>query len=81
MNQYFAFFNQELISKNLFSQIRCPVLLIADERDTHAPLDTMINAYKMILNAQLAIIPKAPHQVFITDFDPVWIHVEKFLKA
>lgn len=51
LNRYFTFFNNERISKELFNSIRCPVLVIAGELDPNAPLDTVINAYKMIPNS------------------------------
>ncbi len=80
LNRYYTFFNNELISKELFNSIKCPVLLIAGENDINAPLDTVINAYKMIPNASLAIISNAPHQAFITNFDAVWANIEPFLQ-
>lgn len=80
LNRYFTFFNNERISKELFNSIRCPVLVIAGELAPNAPLDTVINAYKMIPNAQLAIIANAPHQVFITNFEAVWANVKPFLQ-
>lgn len=51
LKRYFSFFNNELISKDLFNSIKCPVLVISGELDQNAPLDTIINAYKMIPNA------------------------------
>ena len=80
LDRYFTFFNNERISKELFNSIRCPVLVIAGELDSNAPLDTVINAYKMLPNAQLAIIANAPHQVFITNFEAVWANVKPFLQ-
>ncbi len=80
LDRYFAFFNQETISKVLFNSIKCPVLLIAGEKDANAPLDTVISAYKMMPNVQLAIIANAPHQAFITHFEAVWANVKPFLK-
>ena len=80
LNRYFTFFNNELISKELFFSIKCPTLLIAGELDANAPLDTVINAYKMIPHAQLAIIANAPHQAFITNFDAVWTNIVPFIK-
>lgn len=79
LDRYFEFFNNELISKELFNSIKCPVLVIGGELDANAPLDTIINAYKMIPNAQLAIIANAPHQAFITNFDAVWANIRPFL--
>ena len=79
LNRYFTFFNNERIGIELFSSIKCPVLYIAGELDANAPLDTVINAYKMTPNAQLAIIANAPHQVFIVNYDAVWANVKPFL--
>lgn len=73
------FLSNELISKNIFSKIQCPTLVMAGEVDTHAPLDTVINAYKMIPNAQLAIIANGPHTVFHTNFEAVWSDIRPFL--
>lgn len=79
LDRYYTFFNQELISKELFGSIQCPVLVLAGELDRNAPLDTVINAYKMIPRAQLAIIANGEHPVFIKNFDAVWISVKQFL--
>ena len=53
----------------------------AGEKDQNAPLDTVIAAYKAMPNAQLAIIPNAPHSVFQVNFPAVWASVEPFLNA
>ena len=79
-DSYYELFNHELIGKEFFMTIKCPVLLIAGELDDNAPLDTVINAYKMIPNAQLAIIANAPHVAFNKNFDAVWANIVPFLK-
>lgn len=79
LNEYYAFFNHELISKEFFAQVRCPVLLMAGELDPNAPLDTVINAWKMLPQAQLAIIPNAGHAAFMDNFAAVMACVEPFL--
>lgn len=80
LNRYYAFFNSVKVGKKLFSSIKCPVLLIAGELDANAPLDTVISAYKMLPNAQLAIIANAPHQAFIVNYDAVWANIKPFLE-
>ncbi|MDR4897699.1 hypothetical protein RF656_13245 [Yersinia kristensenii] len=45
----------------------------------NAPLDTVIAAYKMLPNAQLAIIPGAPHPAFVVNLDAVWANIAPFL--
>ena len=81
LNRYYAFFNSVKVGKELFSSIKCPVLLIAGELDANAPLDTVISAYKMLPNAQLAIIANAPHQAFIANYDAVWANIKPFLNS
>lgn len=79
-NDFYSFYNNQTISKETFGKIQCPVLLISGEKDTHAPLATIIAAYNMIPNAQLTIIANAPHPAFITNFDAVWANIKTFLK-
>lgn len=73
------FYNTMTASKALFATIHCPVLLMAGELDRNAPLPTIINAYQMIPNSQLAIIPNAGHVVFLENFAAVWACVVPFL--
>ena len=81
LNRYYAFFTSVKVGKDLFSSIKCPGLLIAGESDANAPLDTVISAYKMLPNAQLAIIANAPHQAFIVNYDAVWANIKPFLNS
>lgn len=73
------FYNTMTASKELFNSIKCPVLVMAGERDGNAPLATVIAAYQMIPNSQLSIIPNAPHPVFLFNFPAVWAAVEPFI--
>ncbi|TCP90091.1 pimeloyl-ACP methyl ester carboxylesterase [Cricetibacter osteomyelitidis] len=75
----FAYYNQLEIGKSLFRQVTTPTLLIAGEKDQNAPLDTVIAAYKALPQAQLAIIPNAPHDVLHTNFPIVWQNIRTFL--
>lgn len=74
------FYNTMSASKALFSTIKCPVLLLSGELDRNAPLPTIINAYNMIPNCQLGIIPNAGHVVFLENFAAVWASIVPFLK-
>ena len=74
-----SFYNNIKISKEIFSTIKCPTLLIVGELDGNAPLDIVINAYKMIPNSQLAVIANCPHTVFLANFDAVWDNIMPFL--
>jgi pimeloyl-ACP methyl ester carboxylesterase len=55
------------------------VLFVVGEDDANAPLDTVIAAYRMTPNADLSVIPSAPHPVFIVNFPAVWTAVQPFL--
>jgi pimeloyl-ACP methyl ester carboxylesterase len=77
LNKYYNMLN---VSKETLSRIQCPVLVVAGERDQNAPLKTVIAAYEIIPNAQLSIIPAAPHPVFLVNFPAVWTSITPFLK-
>jgi len=72
-------YDQTTVGKSLFEAIHAPVLVMAGEKDINAPLDTVITAYKLLPNAQLAIIPNAPHPAFTVNFDAVWASIKPFL--
>lgn len=73
------FYNTMTASKELFATIQCPVLVMSGELDRNAPLETVINAYHMIPNSHLSIIPNTGHVVFMQNFDAVWASVVPFL--
>ncbi|AXE21922.1 alpha/beta hydrolase (plasmid) [Runella rosea] len=75
-----VFYNTMTASKELFGSIKCPVLIMAGELDRNAPLSTVINAYNMLPNSQLCIIPNTGHVVFLENFAAVWESIVPFLK-
>lgn len=75
-----AFYNGASFSKELLGKIKCPVLLMAGENDGNAPLNTVVNAYLMIPNSQLSIVPNTGHVVFMQNFPAVWYAMVPFLK-
>lgn len=74
------FYNHLIASRELFSSIKCPVLVMAGEKDQNAHLPTVIAAYYMIPNAQIAIIPNTTHTVFLENFQAVWESLVPFLR-
>ena len=74
-----SFYNSMTASKELFGSIKCPVLVMSGELDRNAPLPTVINAYNMIPNSQLSIIPNSGHVVFLENFEAVWYALKPFL--
>jgi pimeloyl-ACP methyl ester carboxylesterase len=83
VDEFFAkqsdLYNGLTASKELFTSIKCPVLVMAGERDQNAHLSTVIAAYYMLPNSQLAIIPNATHTVFLENFPAVWESIIPFL--
>ena len=80
LRMYENMWNGVIISKETFSKIECPVLVINGENDINSPMITAIAAYYELPNAQLAIIPGTPHPCFLVNFDAVWAAMEPFLK-
>jgi pimeloyl-ACP methyl ester carboxylesterase len=85
LDQWFTsinkYYNALSVSKNLFSRINCPVLLLAGELDQNAPLPTVLEAYHLIKHVRLGIIPNAPHPAFQTNFGAVWADIVPFITA
>lgn len=77
MNTYY---NRVEVGKSVFNQVRANTLLIVGEKDANAPLQTVIDAYKILPNAELGVVPNAPHPVLQTNFDIVWPMIDQFLK-
>lgn len=75
-----AYYDQVEVGQSLFEQVKTHTLILAGENDTNAPLDTVIQAYKWLPNADLAIIPNAPHSVFLSHFPAVWTAITPFLQ-
>lgn len=74
-----TFYSTLTVSKEVFARIKCPVLVMAGERDPNAPLPTVVNAYYMLPDSQLSIIPRTGHAVFLENFPAVWGSMKPFL--
>lgn len=72
--------NNMEISKDFFSSIKCPVLVMAGNHDQFVSTQRVVNTAKMIPNAELSIIPNATHGAFIENFPTVWEATCHFLK-
>ncbi|OOF56343.1 alpha/beta fold hydrolase [Rodentibacter myodis] len=81
--QWFTQANQNydntVVSQETFGKIQAPVLLVVGEDDTNAPLDSVLAAYKMLPQGDLAVIPNTPHATFIANFPAVWAVVKPYL--
>ena len=79
LNDYMAFWNTAEIGEDLLKKIKCPVLLIGGDRDSHAPPATLLEADKIIGDARLCIVPNAGHATFLDNFQLTWTAIEQFL--
>ena len=77
-NQISDFYNPISMGKDLFEKIQCTILVVAGEKDQNAALVTVINAYQMIQNSQLGIIPNAGYRVFLENFPSFWYSLLPF---
>lgn len=75
-----AYYDNVSVDEQFFSQIQAETLLLAGEKDTNAPLDTVVKAYHCLPNAQLGIIPHAPHPILLTDFNLTYTMITTFLQ-
>ena len=80
LRMYEDMWNGAVISKDMFSKIKCPVLLVNGELDQNSPLLTAFAAYYELPDAHLSIIPNAGHQCQATNFDAVWAVVKPFIE-
>lgn len=72
-------YNEDYVSTETHTKIKCPVLLINGENDVYFSVDDVVKCYKAIPSAQLAIIPGCHHVVFWCNFQAVWECIKKFL--
>ena len=72
-------YNVENISVETFSRIKCPVLLMAGDRDGYNSIDRMVACAKAIPDHELAIIPGCDHVIFFCNFPAVWEAMKPFV--
>ena len=79
LNDYMAFWNKTEIGKDMLAKIKCPVLLIGGDRDSHAPPATVLEAAELLGDSRLCIVPNAGHAAFLDNFPVAWAAIEQFL--
>ena len=80
LRMYENMWNGAVISKETFSKVTCPVLIVNGEKDPNSPMATAIAAFYELPNAHLSIIPNVGHACFLENFDAVWGAIEPFIK-
>jgi pimeloyl-ACP methyl ester carboxylesterase len=73
-------YNKLTVGKDLLSSIKCPILLMAGDRDQGNSVEHVVNAGRMIPNHQISIIPNGTHPVFNENFAAVWASIVPFIK-
>lgn len=76
---YMGFFHELSVGEEVFRAIKCPTLLIVGDEDDHAPVQTVVDAHKMLANSRLCVVPKAWHPAFLDNYPVVWSAIEPFL--
>lgn len=74
-----SFYTKLTVGKDLLSSIKCPVLVMAGDRDQGNSVEHVVNAARMIPNHQISIIPNGTHPVFTENFGAVWASIIPFL--
>ncbi len=76
-----ALYNNEYMSEETFKQIRCPVLIMAGDKDQYVTVNQALKAKQAITNSQLSIIPGCSHVVFFCNYPAVKESILPFLVA
>ena len=74
-------YNGEVVSKETFEKIKCPVLVMAGDKDNYFSVDTIVSSYKYIPGAMLSIIPGCGHVIFYCNFPAVWESMKAFVNG
>jgi pimeloyl-ACP methyl ester carboxylesterase len=74
-------YNEEALSKETFSRIKCPTLIMTGEKDEYHTVANVTEASKMIPGSRLSVIAGCGHVVFFCDFAAVWQSISSFLAS
>ncbi len=75
-----ACYSKLTVSKDLLSSIKCPVLVMAGDRDNGNPVERVVSAARFIPKHLISIIPNTTHECFTENFAATWTSIEPFLK-
>jgi pimeloyl-ACP methyl ester carboxylesterase len=73
-------YNEDYIGTETFEKIKCPVLVMAGDRDDYLRVENVVKCARQIADAQLAIIPGCRHVVFYCNFPSVWAAIAPFVQ-
>lgn len=78
-DQINACYSQLTIGNELLSTLKCPVLVMAGDRDPGNSVENVVKAARSIPKHQISIIPNGTHPVFTENFEAVWASIVPFL--
>jgi pimeloyl-ACP methyl ester carboxylesterase len=67
------------VGKELLGSIKCPVLVMAGDKDNDNPVERVVSAARLIKTHQISIIPNTTHECFTENFNACWANIEPFL--
>jgi pimeloyl-ACP methyl ester carboxylesterase len=72
-------YNKLTVGKDLLGAIKCPVLVMAGDRDGGNPVERVVSAARFIPNHQICIIPNTGHGCFLENFKASWECIAPFI--
>jgi pimeloyl-ACP methyl ester carboxylesterase len=73
-------YNNVTVGKDLLSRIKCPVMVVAGDKDDGNPVERIVSAARYIPNHQICIIPNAGHACHNDNFTAFWESIAPFLE-
>ena len=73
-------YNNVTVSRDLLISIKCPVLVMAGDKDGGNPVERVVSAARFIPNHQISIIPNTGHGCHNDNFEATWASIVPFLK-
>jgi pimeloyl-ACP methyl ester carboxylesterase len=73
-------YSEAVVSSETFIKIKCPVLLVAGDRDDFSPPASVLKAHQSLTDSRLAVIPGCGHVVFGCNWPAVWDCINPFLQ-
>ncbi len=73
-------YNNVTVNKDLLSTIKCPVLVMAGDKDGGNPVERVVSAARFIPNHQISIIPNTGHECHNDNFAAAWASIVPFIK-
>lgn len=75
-----ACYSKLTVGKDLLGSIKCPVLVMAGDRDNGNPVERVVSAARFIPSHQISIIPNTTHECFTENFEATWASIAPFFK-